>query len=60
MRKQYIFEVLSEAEFEMFYLYHDNRHDENAEQLKEAHEAIRKAIELYTKATGIGNKEGEQ
>ena len=51
MANQEIFNMLADNEERLFYAYNTNE----TEELKEAHEAARKALEAFAKATGCHN-----
>lgn len=53
MSNQQIFELLADNEEKLFYAFCSNR--ENAE-LEAAHEAAKKALESFAKATGCHNR----
>lgn len=52
MTNQQIFEILSENECKLFYAM---CRDKENEQLKVAHEAAKRALETFVKATGCHN-----
>lgn len=51
MSNQEIFEMLADNEQKLFYAYCANKNDE----LKNAHEAAKQALETFAKATGCHN-----
>lgn len=52
MSNQDIFDILSDTEEKLFYAWCGDRCNAN---LKEAHEAAKKALEAFAKATGCHN-----